>query len=309
MTQAGTEIKRASRVAWLAPIRVWADMVKFAHTVFALPFALMAAFLAARNLPNRTAPYAGQAVLILLCMIGARSAAMTFNRIADARIDARNPRTQGRPLPAGRLSPTAAWAMFAAAVLVFLGGCALFKAVYENPWPLRLSLPVLAALLGYSYAKRFTKWSHLWLGAGIGLAPAAAWIAVHPGSLGWGAGLLWLCVTCWIGGFDIIYACQDIDVDRREGLHSLPSRVGPARALALARVLHAAAIVALVVLGAVEDLGIIYGAGVAASAVLLAVENNLVRPGAYEKVNVAFFTVNGVVSCVLAAAAILDVVR
>ncbi|GIK16014.1 MAG: 4-hydroxybenzoate octaprenyltransferase [Planctomycetota bacterium] len=309
MTQAGTEIKRASRVAWLAPIRVWADMVKFAHTVFALPFALMAAFLAARNLPSRTAPYAGQAALILLCMIGARSAAMTFNRIADARIDARNPRTQGRPLPAGRLSFTAAWAMFAAAVLVFLVGCALFKAVYENPWPLRLSLPVLAALLGYSYAKRFTKWSHLWLGAGIGLAPAAAWIAVHPGSLGWGAGLLWLCVTCWIGGFDILYACQDIDVDRREGLHSFPSRVGPARALALARVLHAAAIVALVVLGAVEDLGIIYGAGVAASAVLLVVENNLVRPGAYEKINVAFFTVNGVVSCVLAAAAILDVVR
>ncbi|MCC7293326.1 MAG: UbiA family prenyltransferase [Phycisphaerales bacterium] len=297
----------AIRSSWWTPVGVWAEMVKLSHSVFALPFALMATFLAGRNLPARGVPAWGQMGLIVLCMVGARSAAMTFNRIVDAGIDAQNPRTQGRALPTGRLSKGAAWLMFVLSAALFVAACAMFDLAYANPWPARLALPVLLALCGYSFAKRITRWSHVWLGAGIGLAPAAAWLAIHPASLGWEALLLALTVTCWIGGFDIIYACQDIEVDRRDGLHSLPARLGAAKALALTKAMHAAALAALIALGFVGKLGLLYYAGVAAAAVLLVVENALVRPGDYARVNMAFFTINGVVSCVLAAATIGDV--
>ena len=289
-----------------AGIRVWAEMVKLSHSVFALPFALMAAFLAGRNLEGRDLPYPGQLGLIVLCMVAARSAAMTFNRIVDAEIDGRNPRTAGRPLPAGRLSRVAAYTMLVLAIITFGMGCAGFYLFYENPWPMVLSGPVLVYLCAYSLTKRFTQWSHFVLGSAIGMAPWAAWLAVDPASLGLPALLLGLTVLCWIGGFDIIYACQDIEIDQRERLHSLPSRLGPRKALWIARAAHGSAVAALIGLGVIEELGVLFAIGVATAAALLVVENWLVRPGDYRRVNLAFFTVNGIVSLVLAAATITD---
>lgn len=291
----------------VASIQVWADMVKIAHSVFALPFALTAAFLAGRHIVGRGYPYWGQLGLIVMAMVAARSTAMTFNRIVDASIDARNPRTAGRPLPAGRLSFAAAWGMLGVAAITFFAACLGFFLFFGNSWPVLLSGPVLAYLCAYSLTKRFTRWSHFFLGSAIAMSPVAAWIAVDPGSVGWPAMILLGVVTCWIAGFDIIYACQDIDVDRREGLHSLPSRLGPGPALWIARAAHAGVVAGLIALGLVCDLGAIYAAGVSCVAVLLIVENAMVRAGDYRRVNLAFFTMNGLVSLVFAAASIVDV--
>lgn len=291
----------------VAAIQVWADMVKIAHSVFALPFALTAAFLAGRHIDGRGYPYWGQLGLVVMAMVAARSVAMTFNRIVDASIDARNPRTAGRPLPAGRLTFAAAWGMLGVAAITFFAACLGFFLFFENTWPVLLSGPVLVYLCAYSLTKRFTRWSHFFLGSAIAMSPVAAWIAVHPGSVGWPAMILMGVVTCWIAGFDIIYACQDIDVDRREGLHSLPSRLGPGPALWIARAAHACVIAGLVALGLVCDLGAIYAAGVSCVAALLIVENAMVRAGDYRRVNLAFFTMNGLVSLVFAAACIVDV--
>ena len=290
-----------------SPPRIWAEMVKLPHSIFALPFAVMAAFLAGRNLEGRGWPYLGQLALIVICMVGARSVAMTFNRIVDAEIDARNPRTAGRPLPAGKLTRAAAWGMLALSAVTFGIGCMGFHLFYANTWPILLSGPVLLYLCGYSYSKRFTRWSHYYLGSAIALSPVAAWLAIHPESLGLSACLLMGTVTCWIGGFDIIYACQDIAVDRRDRLHSLPADLGPAKALWIARCSHALVVAGLVSLGLVADLGKIYAFGVALVALLLVIENALVRPGDYRHVNLAFFTVNGAVSVALAGTAILDI--
>jgi 4-hydroxybenzoate polyprenyltransferase len=287
--------------------RTWAEMVKLSHSVFALPFALIATFLAGRQLEGRHVPHTGQLALIVVCMVAARSVAMTFNRIVDAAIDARNPRTAMRPLPAGKITFFAAYAMLVLSIVTFGAGCVGFTLFYQNHWPILLAGPVLIYLAGYSFTKRFTKWSHLYLGSAIALAPGAAWLAIHPDSFGIPAVLLMLIVTCWIGGFDIIYACQDIEVDRREGLHSLPSRIGPRAALRVARVFHAIVVAALIGLGWVAGLGAWYAAGVVLATALLIVENALVRADDFRHVNVAFFTINGIVSLVLAAASITDV--
>lgn len=281
----------------------WADMIKLAHSVFALPFALLAMFLAAR--PGFPTWLDG--ALILLCMVAARSAAMTFNRLADARIDAANPRTAQRPLPAGCISPTAAWTFFAGAAALFVLGCVGFGLVDQNWWPAALSLPVLAFLCFYSYTKRFTRWSHVVLGAGIAFSPVAAWIAIEPATLGATAWLLMAAVLFWIAGFDLIYACQDVDFDREAQLHSVPARMGIAAALWLARAFHFVTIAALVGVGLSAELGVIYFVGVAIVAVLLAIENALVAPNDLSKVNLAFFTVNGVVGIVLGLLGIADV--
>lgn len=287
--------------------RIWAEMVKLSHSVFALPFAVMAAFLAGRGIEGRGWPYWGQLGLIAICMVSARSAAMTFNRIVDAEIDARNPRTAQRPLPTGRLAEQAAWTMLGLSVVTFGFACLGFHIFYDNTWPILLSGPVLVYLCGYSFTKRFTKWSHYYLGLALALSPLAAWLAVHPASIGLSTALLMVGVICWVAGFDIIYACQDIEVDRRDGLFSLPARLGPAAALWIARGSHLAAVGALAALGFVADLGALYAAGVVLAAVLLAVENSLVRAGDYRRVNVAFFTVNGLVSIVLGGLAVVDV--
>jgi 4-hydroxybenzoate polyprenyltransferase len=282
-------------------------MVRFSHSVFALPFALMAAFLAGRHIDGRGRPFAGQLLLIVVCMVAARSVAMTFNRIVDAGIDARNPRTADRELPTGRISPATAWAFLAAAGIVFAVACVLFLPWFGNPWPMYLGGPVLVCLCGYSFTKRFTQWSHFVLGSAIALAPPAAWLAIHPPSFGVEALVLFAVVALWIGGFDIIYACQDIEVDRTQGLFSLPARLGPGPALWIARVAHTGVVVLLVSLGWLAGLGWLYLAGVGAAALLLAIENALVHPGDYSRVNLAFFTINGIVSVLLGGLAIADI--
>ncbi len=290
----------------------WGEMVKFSHSIFALPFALMGTFLAARAAFEagdaiHVRPSAGQLGLIIVCMVGARSAAMTFNRIVDAAYDARNPRTALRAIPAGTITRGQAAVFLLAATAVFLAGCAGFLWAYANPWPLILALPVLGYLCLYSYSKRFTRWSHFLLGSAIALSPVAAWVAVHPASLGWPAVVLMAAVMLWIGGFDIIYACQDVSSDRADGLHSLPARLGPGPALWIARGSHLGTIVLLALLIPLADLGWLYGCGVIIVAALLAVENSLVRPDDFSRINLAFFTVNGVISLVLGGLTIADV--
>ncbi len=285
-------------------VRTWGEMIKFAHSVFALPFAVLATFLAARpGLPSVAA-----LGLIVVCMVAARSAAMTFNRIVDARIDAANPRTANRPLPSGAISRRAAWGFFLLACAVFVAACGGFWWRDGNVWPLILAPPVLAWLCFYSYTKRFTQWSHVVLGAGIALAPVCAWLAIAPATLGPPAWLLMAAVTFWIGGFDLIYACQDTDFDRAAGLYSVPAKMGIATALWLARGFHVLTVAALVGVGVTGGLGPLYHVGVGIVAVLLIVENAIVSPRDLSRVNLAFFTVNGVVGLVLGTLGVLDIV-
>ena len=284
-------------------LRTWGEMVKFSHSLFALPFAVLATFLAARpHLPTWR-----QGGLILVCMVAARSAAMTFNRIVDARFDAANPRTANRHLPTGQISTRAAWLFFLLACAAFIAACGGFLFFEKNPWPLVLCLPVLGILCSYSYTKRFTTFSHLILGAAIALAPVAAWIAIRPDTLGSSAWLLMAVVTFWIAGFDLIYACQDVGFDRAAGLYSVPARLGVGPALWLARFFHLLTVAGLVAVGLTASLSAWYYAGVICVAVLLIVENALVHPNDLSRVNLAFFTVNGIVGVVLGILGVVDV--
>jgi len=301
--QADSKIARS----WSA-VRLWSDMIKLSHSVFALPFAVMAAFLAGRQIEPAGRPMLLQLSLIAVCMVAGRSVAMTFNRIVDAGIDARNPRTAGRPIPAGQLSKRAAWFFLAGAAILFVAACTAFWFFLGNPWPVLLSGPVLVFLCFYSLTKRFTRWAHFYLGAAIALSPPAAWIAVHPASLGWSAAFLSAAVALWIAGFDIIYACQDTDADRRERLYSLPATIGPARALWVARGCHVAVVVLLIMVGNRVGLGALFFTGVLATAVLLLVENLMVRHDDLSRVNIAFFTINGLVSILLGTLTVCDVI-
>jgi 4-hydroxybenzoate polyprenyltransferase len=276
-------------------------MIKFSHTLFALPFALFGAVLAAYG-PNGWHGRAQDWLGILLCMATARSAAMAFNRLVDRRIDALNPRTATRHLPAGRLSVGSVTVFWTVCTVGFVAASALFL---PNKWPLILSIPVLAWLCGYSYAKRFTSLAHLWLGSALMLAPIAAWIALR-GSLAWPPVVLGLAVLFWVTGFDVIYACQDVDFDRAHSLHSIPSRLGVANALWLAAILHVVMVACLVLLGWLYPLGWIYHAGVAVIAALLIYEHALVRPDDLSRVNLAFFHVNIVISLGLLASGVVD---
>jgi 4-hydroxybenzoate polyprenyltransferase len=271
-------------------LRLTLDMIKFEHSVFALPFALTGALLAFRAGGYESVGLWRTLLWIVIAMVGARSAAMTFNRLVDARLDARNPRTSMRHLPAGLLSNGFAWAFVAASSAVFV-----LAAWQLNRLCLLLSPLALAIVFFYSFTKRFTAFSHLVLGFSLGIAPAAAWIAVR-GSLD--PSILWLtaAVTFWTGGFDIIYSCQDYDFDLSEGLFSLPRRIGIALALRLAQVLHLFMIVSLLALVWSLHLGALAIAGVAAIAALLIYEHSLVKPHDLSRVNAAFFTMNGYVS-------------
>jgi 4-hydroxybenzoate polyprenyltransferase len=296
----------------LQQVRRYGELVKFSHSVFALPFALMATFLASRAAYHTGAaahvyPSAVQLALIVACMVTARTAAMSFNRLADQAIDARNPRTAARPLPAGSLSRMQAIGLLAASAVGFVLACAGFWWTQHNWIPLACSLPVLGYLCFYSYTKRFTRWSHFVLGSAIAISPVAAWLAIHPASVGWPAIILMGIVTLWIGGFDIIYACQDIAFDRAAGLHSLPARLGPAKALWIARAAHAGTVALLVCLAVTAGLGGLSLAGIGIVAVLLAIENAIVRPNDFSRVNLAFFTVNGCISLLLAGLVITDI--
>jgi 4-hydroxybenzoate polyprenyltransferase len=271
-------------------LRVTLEMIKWEHSIFALPFAFCGSMLAAGGLPTLH-----QLLWIIIAMISARSAAMAFNRVADAAIDAANPRTRTRALPAGTLTP--------AFVNIFvLVSCVLFvlAASQLNRMALILSPIALAIVLLYSYTKRFTHWSHLVLGFALGIAPAAAWIAVR-GSLDPRILVLTAAVTFWVGGFDVLYACQDYEFDRQSGLHSIPRYLGIGGALTVARVFHVLMLILLVALVAVFGLGKLAIAGVLAVAILLAYEHTLVSPRDLSKLNAAFFTMNGVISVVFFA--------
>ena len=268
-------------------LRVTLEMIKWEHSIFALPFALSGAMLAASGLPT---PH--QLLWIVIAMLAARSAAMAFNRLADAAIDAANPRTSTRALPAGQLSPA-----FVTTFVVV--SCAIFilAAAQLNRLTLWLSPVALAVLLLYSYTKRFTRWSHLVLGLALGIAPSAAWIAIR-GSFDPRILLLTAAVTFWVGGFDVLYACQDYEFDRQAGLHSIPRYFGIKRALWIARLFHVLMLVLLMGLVAAFALGKLAVAGVIVVALLLAYEHSLVSPKDLSKLNAAFFTMNGVISVV-----------
>lgn len=297
--------------------RRFLEMIRFSHTLFALPFALLAAVLAWTTRADVPPEFQWRHLAgILLAMVGARSAAMAFNRLVDRDIDALNPRTAQRHLPAGKLSVKSVRWFLGASILVYLAGTACF---WPNFLPLLLALPVLGVLLSYSYAKRFTAGSHFWLGLALGLAPVCAWLAIRgeqvlaqPADL-FPAGLLGLAVLCWVAGFDMIYACQDAEFDRVQGLRSLPAAIGIPAALRAAAVCHAGAIVLLAVipvsyLWVGPDVGLDwpYALAVAATAGLLVYEHRLVRPADLSRVNQAFFVVNAVISVGLLVASLLD---
>jgi 4-hydroxybenzoate polyprenyltransferase len=285
-------------VPFFADVRATLEMIKWEHSIFALPFALCGAMLAAGGMPT-----AAQLGWIVLCMVSARSAAMAFNRLADSQIDAANPRTATRALPAGILSQK------------FVGGfvitsCAIFmvSAAQLNRLALWLSPVALAILLLYSYTKRFTRWSHLVLGFALGIAPAAAWIAVR-GTLDPRILVLTAAVTFWVGGFDVLYACQDTEFDRANCLHSVPQAFGINRALLVARSLHVLMLGLLGALVVLFGLGKLAIVGVLAVALLLAYEHSLVSSADLSRLNAAFFTMNGVISVVFFLFVAADLLR
>jgi 4-hydroxybenzoate polyprenyltransferase len=270
-------------------LRTVLEMIKFEHSVFALPFALTGALLAARFTANRW-PTWRQLLWIVVAMVAARSAAMTINRIADLRYDRENPRTARRALATGALTVSFAWIFTLGAIAAF------FVAAWQlNPLALRLAPVALFILFFYSFTKRFTSWSHLFLGLALGISPAAAWIAItghlHPRML-----ILGAAVTLWAGGFDVLYACQDVDFDRRAGLFSIPKRFGIANALQIARVMHVGVVGLLAWLAASFALPWPAWLGIVVVAGLLAYEHSLVKPNDLGKLDAAFFTMNGYIS-------------
>jgi 4-hydroxybenzoate polyprenyltransferase len=283
-------------MAFFRNLQTTLDMIKFEHSVFALPFALLGALLAASGVPS------GRTVFwIIIAMVAARSAAMAFNRIADRAFDAANPRTRMRPLQTGRLNVPFAWAFTVICGLGFL-----ISAFQLNRLSFILSPLVLVILLGYSWTKRFTRWSHVILGFCLGMAPVGAWVAVR-GSLDWRPFILCAAVTLWTAGFDIIYACQDVDYDRQAGLFSLPQSIGIRSALLVSSVFHILMLALLILLAMVFHLGALTFIGIAVVAVLLVYEHSLVKPHDLSRVNAAFFNVNGFIGLFLLLAVCLDV--
>lgn len=282
----------------LTALRRLLELIRFSHTVFALPFALLAAALAWRTVPFRIQDLVG----ILLCMVFARSAAMAFNRIVDRRIDAGNARTAGRHLPAGLLSLPAVVLFTVLCCAGFVASTALFL---PNHWPLILSTPVLAFLMGYSYAKRWTSLCHYWLSAALMLSPICVWIALT-GTVTWTPVMLAAVIFFWVGGFDILYACQDVDFDRTQGLFSVPARWGVPTALRWAFVSHLLCIACLFGLWSIAGLGTIFLVGIVAVTALLLYEHRLVRPDDLSRINIAFFQVNAVISIGLLVVGLLD---
>lgn len=276
---------------FLSKLKTTLAMIKFEHTLFALPFAFLSAVLAADGMPELR-----QIIWITVAMVGARSAAMTFNRIADRDIDAENPRTKNRELPTGKLSVGFAWAFLFVSVAVFL------LAAYSLNWlTFALSPVALISLLGYSYAKRFTAFAHLLLGWALAISPTAAWIAVRGAIDSEVPLLISLLVLMWTAGFDVMYACQDFEFDKKRGLRSIPARYGIKTSLWIARLFHFQAFVVLLLLYAVTELGWLALIGVGVVGVLLIYQHMLVKPNDLSRMNAAFFTTNAFVSVILFA--------
>lgn len=297
----------------LEKMRIIAADIKLSHSVFALPFAILGAFLAASASETGISwpRFGAQLGLVILAMVLARTAAMLANRILDAGFDAENPRTSGRAIPSGRLSRrdgVIAWIVTAG---LFLLVCALFGVFFGNWWPLWLGLPVILWISLYGLAKRFTQFCHVWLGSSLALSPLAAAIAVEPAFLTESSSiwLLALMVLLWVAGFDVIYALQDVEIDERDGLRSMPSTLGVTGALAVARVMHVVSVLALLgVVWVVPQFGALMFVAVGMMAVLLLIEHLTVRRWGTSKMALTFFTLNGVVSCLVGLLGVIDII-
>lgn len=298
---------------WPRAALLLASDIKLAHSIFALPFAVMAVFLV--GAPNGAASVhwpvlAAKLALVVACMVAARTWAMLFNRLVDRRFDADNARTKKRVFAAGLLSARVGWLVAGACALVFASLCAGFLLLFANPWPLYLCVPVLAWIAFYSLTKRFTALCHLFLGGALAASPIAAAIAVEPSALATTPAIFWIAgfVLCWVAGFDIIYALADEAFDRQRGLFSIPAKLGIRGAMWVARVLHllAAAFLAMAYRSD-PRLGPLFGSAVIMIAVLLIVEHIAASRGGKAGLNMAFFTINGIVSCVLGCAGVIDI--
>lgn len=264
--------------------------IKIAHTVFALPFALLSAHIAFIS----TGGYRWQTLMaILICMVTARTAAMSFNRYLDRNIDAVNPRTSGRSIPKGRVRPSDAVLIVIFCSVIFIAACA-----YLGSWPLGLSVPTLAFLLGYSFTKRFTVLTHLWLGVALAISPMGAWLAIT-GNWNWLPVILSLAVAFWVTGFDIIYSLQDLEFDRKNCVFSIPMKFGPSRGLLITRILHVLSWMCMVYFGYAASIGWPWFAATAMVGIILVIEHSMVRPDDLSRVGFAFFTMNGIISILL----------
>ena len=282
--------------------------IKIAHSIFALPFAVLGAFLS-RGTGRSGNEFVGQLALVVVCMVLARTWAMLVNRLADARIDADNPRTAGRAIASGRLGFGAGLGFALGSAALFVGACTLFWVLYDNPWPTYLSVPTLAWIAFYSFTKRFTWLCHVFLGGALAASPLAAAIAVRPGALADSPALWWIAgmVLAWVAGFDVIYALQDEAYDRQVGLSSVPARFGWRRAVWFSRVFHVAAAGMLVMAGLSEPrFAAWFWAGAIAVAGVLVVEHAVLATRGRAGLPMAFFTCNGVISCLLGTAGVID---
>jgi 4-hydroxybenzoate polyprenyltransferase len=284
--------------AALSKVATLLEMIKFSHTVFAFPFALMGATLAA--LASGRLPSAAQVGWICLAMVGARTAAMGLNRIIDARIDAQNPRTAGRPLPAGKVTLAESWLMVGAAIAVLLLAAAML-----NPLCLALAPVALGFFVLYAYSKRFTLLAHVVLGICLAGAPVGAWIALR-GDIGWPVLVLGAAVLFWVAGFDIFYALQDVDFDRSKGLHSIPVRLGVKNAILLGKLFHGAMVALLLIIPLGLPLGWLYYGGIAVISALIAYEHQLVKSDDLSRLDAAFFNMNGYISVTIFAFTLAD---
>ncbi|MEC7785350.1 MAG: UbiA-like polyprenyltransferase [Nitrospinota bacterium] len=276
---------------------IFAD-IKIQHTIFALPFAIMSAFIAAKGLPQTE-----KIIWIIVCMVGARSAAMAFNRVLDARFDATNPRTQDRALPAGRVDIRSYWLFLIVSSAIFI-----FAANMLNSLAFYLSPVALLIVFFYSFTKRFTAYSHFWLGLAIAISPVGAWVAIRE-EISFSSLILGAAVIFWLVGFDILYSCMDVEFDRSSGLKSIPQKFGIENALRIAFASHGVMILFLLgLLFFVGQLGVLYSIGVVVVAILLFYEHSLVRPDDLSKINIAFFNMNGIISLGLMVFVIIDCV-
>ena len=277
-------------------LKIILEMIKFEHTVFALPFAIMSAFIASGGIPQLS-----KLGWILVAMVGARSCAMAFNRLADAEIDSVNPRTSRRAIPSGLITKGAVWVF-----TLISAGLLVLAAWRLNPLAFALSPVALAVIMGYSYTKRFTALSHLWLGLALSISPVGAWIAIT-GRFDWTPIVLCCVVLLWTAGFDIIYACQDVNFDRKHGLHSIPAKIGIRWALWVSSALHVVAVLLLFGIPFLTELGLFYYLGVGVVVLIFIYEHAIVKPNDLSRVNLAFFTLNGMISLVLMALSIADI--
>ncbi len=277
-------------------LKIILEMIKFEHTVFALPFAIMSAFIASGGIPQLS-----KLGWILVAMVGARSCAMAFNRLADAEIDSVNPRTSRRAIPSGLITKGAVWVF-----TLISAGLLVLAAWRLNLLAFALSPVALAVIMGYSYTKRFTALSHLWLGLALSISPVGAWIAIT-GRFDWTPIVLCCVVLLWTAGFDIIYACQDVNFDRKHGLHSIPAKIGIRWALWVSSALHVVAVLLLFGIPFLTELGLFYYLGVGVVVLIFIYEHAIVKPNDLSRVNLAFFTLNGMISLVLMALSIADI--